>query len=155
MSDFNNGAGGRRLDVKVVHEPPRANEAEPHAAWRLVPSVEDILKRGYSFALIADPYFQRLHRGIGIDEELSPAAAGIAKGVTGQFGYGRRDPRLVLPFKAQHLGDAPSPLPDRNNVAFRFDRNGDNRPALVGCCHRRHHLQTSTVASSRPRLKSR
>src|SRR6185369_106310 len=103
MSDLDGGAGGRRLDVKMVHEPPRANETEAHAAWRLVPPVENILKRGYSLALIADSNFQCLHRGIGIDEELSPAAARIAKGVTGQFGHGRRDPRLVLPFKAQHL----------------------------------------------------
>src|SRR6187399_441668 len=111
--------------MEMIHQPPRADEAEPHAAWRLIPAVENVLKRGYPLALVADADFERLHRRARVDEELGPATARIAEGVTGQFGHRSRDPHR------------------------------DNRPGFAVCRHRGHHLPTSTVASSRPRLKSR
>ena len=97
-----------------------------------------------------------LRRRRWVEDEFGAAAAGIAEGVARQFGNRGRDPGLVLAFKSQQFGQAMRALTHGDDVALVFDRHGHDRPDFGDvAAMTAHHFATSTVASSRCRVKSR
>ncbi len=113
---------GRGVDLEVIHEAARADQAEPHAALRAVLAVENALQIGDAGTLVADADAQQLRRLGLLDHEFGAAAAGIAEGVARNFGNGGGDPGLVLPLEAEQFGDAARALTHRDDVALGVDR---------------------------------
>jgi len=146
---------GFGVDLEMIHQPARADEAEPHPGLRAVLAVEDRVEVGDALALVADADREQLRHGARIDHEFGAAAAGVAVGVAGELGDRGGDAGLVLRHEAEQLGDAARALAHRDHVALALDRHRHDRPAFRGLRHGGHHLATSTVVSSRRRVRSR
>ena len=84
------------------------------------------------------------------DQEVHAPAAGVAVGVARDLRDRGGDARLVLRVEAEALGDLSRALARGDDVMLVFDGDGQHRAV-----HARASLATSTVTSSRPRLKSR
>src|SRR5690242_19594987 len=96
-----------------------------------------------------------LRRGRRIKDELGATATGIAEGISRQLRDCGGNPRLVLAFKSQQLGQSMRPLTYCDDVSLVLDRDRDDWPYFGTRRHDRHHLATRTVASSRCRVRSR
>ena len=139
-----------RLDGELVHQPPGADDPEPHPRRRTVLAVHDAREVGDAGTGVADADDEELGTRLALHPEVHLAAAGIGEGVARDLGHGRRDAGLLLHVEAEERGDLPGALAGRHHVVLVVDRHGQH-----GDAHRATPLATTTATSSCPRLKSR
>ena len=88
-------AGLSRFNGEAIHQPPRADDAEPHSRGRLVAAAHHVVEVRDSGSLVLDADYQLLRTRFEIQLEPHGAMAGIAKGVTNDLGHGSRQARLL------------------------------------------------------------
>src|SRR6476660_8629227 len=90
---------------------------------------------------------------VGIELELHLSGRSILKHIASEFGDGRGDSHLVLPIEVQQFGNLTGALPGKHNIVLvtNFDRQDRGNHGHLP----KRSFTTSTVASSRPRRKSR
>ncbi len=148
--DRGSGAWGR-IDLEPVHQPFRADNAEPHTGLRLVAAFEDSGQVGDTRAAIDDFHHEQLGLGAAFHQKLDPAAVRVVERVAGNLGNSGRDARLILRVESQQPGDLTRALTRVDRIVLLTNLSGKDRKAH--CTYAA--LATSTVASSRPREKSR
>ena len=144
----------RGLDVKAVHEAPRAHDAEAHPRLGPVRPVEDGLELGDPGPPVADVDEQDLRRRLSLHHELDRAAAAVAEGVARDLRHGGGEASLVLEVEAEQRGDLARALPGGDDIVLPRDRHGQHRPAHAALPMGRSRA-TTTATSSRRRLQSR
>src|SRR5512146_360785 len=119
-------------------------------------SIQNVLHVANAGSVIADANDEALRLSlISLDAEAGAAAAGVFVGVARQLGYRRSHPRLVLCIESQELGNLSRPLTGEYHVVLVSDLEREQRGH--GALHSQSCglRRTSTVASSRARVKSR
>jgi len=139
-----------RGDLELVHQSPGSDDAETHAGRGAIGAVEDVGEPGDARALIGNDDLEQLRGRAAFYPELHLSSARIAEGVARDLRHRGGDPRLVLSIEAEEAGELPGPLPGEDDVVLELQRHRDHALA-----HAAAVLATTTVASSRPRLKSR
>jgi hypothetical protein len=114
------------LDVEPIHQPPGADDPQPHPGLRPVAPVQDPRQLGDPGAVI------RHRRGEGrriprLGGELDPAAARVAVGVAADLRHGRGDARLVAGVEAEEGRDLPGALAGEDHVRLAPDLDGQDR----------------------------
>ena len=139
---------GLRLDGELIHQPARADQAQAHAGRGSIASSEDFVEILDALTFVRDNDAEELRGRLPLDREMNLAAAGVAEGVARDLRHGGSDADLILVLEAEQLRDLARALARRHHVAFVLNRDHHDRDV-----HRPR--TTATVASSRPRLKSR
>src|SRR5262249_45274376 len=93
---------------------------------------------------------QDLRSGAALEPELDPCRAALATGIAGDLGDGGGDARLIRCLKSKELGELTRPPAHPHDIVGRRHHGGRQEET-----HRAPSLTTTTVASSRPRPKSR
>ena len=143
-------AAGLRADVEPVHQAAGAGDADPEAGLRLVAALENRVEIADAGPAIGDAHDHGLAAPRVVDPKFRPASRRVPVGVAGDLRDGGRDPRLVLDAETQLLGDAARPLAHGHDIVLLLDRDREQGPS-----HDATPRTTTTVASSRPREKSR
>ena len=143
----------RRRGPEPVHQPARADESDAEAATRLVEPAQHPIQVGDPGPLIDHPHDQlRLRRER--DRELHGAAAAVLDRVPGHLRHGGGNPDLLLRVESEMAGDVPRALPRDHHVAVGPKRHPQK---LAGHATTTGGVMrcTTTLTSSRPRVKSR
>ncbi len=110
--------------------------------------VEHRIEVGDAWPAIGDDDFEPLGRRLAAKAELDPAPAGIFERVARDLRDRSGDPRLILRFEADQLGEPAGALAHQHDVGLGRERQ-DQQAGV-------HEARiAATVASSRPRRWSR
>ncbi len=148
--DHARAAARRRVDVERVHEALGADDAEAHARGGLVPAAQDRVELGDAGPAIPDADGEDLGPRLAFHGEVDPPTAAVADGVARDLGHRGGDPCLILRVEAEQRGQLAGALAAADDIVLARHGHGQQRQA-----HAASSLQTTTVASSRPRVKSR
>ena len=142
-------AARRRFDIEAVHEPPRAQNAQPHAGAGRIFAAQNALQIANAGAAIQDADEEDLGRRLAFHHELDTAAARVLKRIAGDLRNRRGQPGLLLRVEAQQRRDLAGALARGHHVLFVSNFARKNRQAhssgLASCA-------TTTVTSSWPRI---
>jgi len=116
-------------------------------ATRVGPSTAE---PGDARPLVGDHDLEELGCGATFHAEIHLAGPGVAEGVARDLRDGGGDAGLIPRLEAKEAGDLARALPGEDDVVLQFQRHGQDAQA-----HPEARLATTTVASSRPRVKSR
>ena len=72
-------------NLKLVHEPARTDNSQPHARARVIPSLKNLRQIADTLPLIGDFDDEELWRYLPFNEELHFAAARVGERITGDF----------------------------------------------------------------------
>ena len=117
-------AAGRRIDLKLIHEPLRADNSQAHTGLGLVASFQDGVQIGNARAGIGDLDDEQLRRGAALQQIFHAPASGVIEGVAGDFRNRRRDAGLILVVEAEKPGNLPGTLPRGNGIVLEADGEG-------------------------------
>ena len=140
---------GRGVDLKRVHQPAGADDAQPHARWATVPPVEDGLQVLDARPAVADADHERLAGLSPSTRNSTLPPPGVLEGVAGDLGDGGGDARLVLGVEAQQPGDLPGSLAGQHHVLLQADLQAED--GLLMLPPSAASRAARTVTSSRPR----
>src|SRR3569833_3626293 len=146
-------AAGMAGYLALIHQAARTEYAQSHACGRLEFAGQDerqILDAG---AFVVDADDQNLWLGFAFNGEYDRAVRRIVINIARQFGHGCGDARLVLRAEPAQRSDLSCALARRNDINLGMNSHTDDskRHVHYSVCWR----TTSTVESSRRRLKSR
>src|SRR5581483_375050 len=142
-------AAGARGDIELIHQPAGTDDPDAHAGRRSIAALEDAGEFRDAGPFVGHLHDEDLWRRRALEPERDLAATRVRHGVARDLRDGGRDAGLVLGVEAEEAGDLARALARENDVALRVERERQNAGT--------HGVSrtTTTVASSRPRRKSR
>ena len=140
---------GFDVDLECVHQPPRAEQPDPHPGRGLVRTGQHRLQVGDAGTAVAGHDDEALRRRLAGQAELDLAAARVLVGVAGDLRDRGGDPRLVLRVEADQLGQPAGAAADRDDVRLGSDHD-PQQAGIHGALYTVARIAT-TEASSRPR----
>src|SRR5262245_6620891 len=78
-------ARGSGLYRKAIHQPPRANDAEPHSRRRSITPRHDVVQPRDPGALVFDANHEFLRTRLDVDVEMHGSVPRIAEGIADDF----------------------------------------------------------------------
>ena len=129
-----------RFDLKLIHQPARADDPQAHPRGRLVSALENRVQIPNSRTRVDDFDDEQLRRGAAFQQIFDPASSGIIERIARDFRDRRRDSGLILRIETQQTRDLAGALPRSHGVVFVPDGCGKNaadssRPVSCSFCH--------------------
>ena len=155
LRQAHHGAPGSALDVELVHQATRARQALASARRKDLAPLQHVVQIVDAGPIIGDHHHEGVGWRIAIDDELGPGLACIGEGIAGDLGDGGGHACLALAVQSQDLGRLSGVQARGDHVLRGHEVHGAQADVFGGRAgHGRPVPHTTTVASSRPRLKS-
>src|SRR5215469_12478621 len=109
------------LDVEVIHQSFRADQANPHSGVGDIFSFKNFIQIGNALALVTD----RDDEQVSPQGEFSFSTAAILEGVPGYLGDGGSDSGLVLKVEFEYGCEGSSFLPHQHDIILEANVQGE------------------------------